>query len=67
MSSQNKSVALLSKASKRNLRKKDLRAIKKAKFENLDISVIEDNTNFTFNINLADKREDIFYDPLKVS
>ncbi|CAG8810393.1 32508_t:CDS:1, partial [Racocetra persica] len=54
MSSQNKPVALLSKASKRNLRKKDHRAIKKAKFENLDISVIEDNTNSTSNINLAD-------------
>ncbi|RIB11970.1 hypothetical protein C2G38_2202061, partial [Gigaspora rosea] len=65
MSSQNKSVALLSKASKRNLRKKDLRAIKKAKFENLDISVVEDNTNSTSNINLADERDDIFYDPLK--
>ncbi|CAG8807380.1 12852_t:CDS:1, partial [Racocetra persica] len=52
-------------ASKRNLRKKGLRAIKKAKFKNLDISVVEDNTNSTSNINLADVREDIFYDPLK--
>ncbi|CAG8773799.1 21497_t:CDS:2 [Gigaspora margarita] len=66
MLSQNKPVALLSKASKRNLRKKDLRSIKKAKFENPDISAfVGDNANFTSNINLVDEREDIFYDPLK--
>ncbi|CAG8834016.1 11423_t:CDS:1, partial [Gigaspora margarita] len=57
---------ILSKASKRNLCKKDLRAIKKVKFGNLDISAfVGDNTNSTSNINLADERKDIFYDPLK--
>ncbi|CAG8805894.1 27286_t:CDS:2, partial [Racocetra persica] len=35
------------------------------KFENLDISVVGGNTNSTSNINLADEREDIFYNPLK--
>ncbi|CAG8615189.1 44390_t:CDS:2, partial [Gigaspora margarita] len=66
MSFQNKPTVSLSKVSKRNLYKKEYRAIKKAKFENLDISV-RDNINLISNfiINLVDKRETIFYDPLK--
>ncbi|CAG8715968.1 16681_t:CDS:2 [Gigaspora margarita] len=66
MSFQNKTIVLLSKASKRNLRKKELRVIKKAKFKNLDIStIVKDNINSTPNINLANERKDIFYDSLK--
>ncbi|CAG8601211.1 981_t:CDS:1, partial [Racocetra persica] len=54
-------------ASKRNLRKKDLCATKKAKIEK-PISSITNKGNSISNIilNQADKRENIFYDPLKV-
>ncbi|CAG8851758.1 21071_t:CDS:1, partial [Gigaspora margarita] len=66
MLSQDKSIVSSSKASKRNLHKKEFHAIKKGKFENIDISV-RDNINSTSNliINLPDEREDIFYNPLK--
>ncbi|RIB23638.1 hypothetical protein C2G38_2170630 [Gigaspora rosea] len=53
-------------ASKRNLRKKDLCATKKAKNEWLD-SLIINEVNSNIIVNRADKRENIFYDPLKKS
>ncbi|CAG8715093.1 45928_t:CDS:2 [Gigaspora margarita] len=58
---------VLSKASKRNLRKKDLRATKKAKIGRPNSSIINKEVNSTSNIivNQVDKRENIFYDPLK--
>ncbi|CAG8567491.1 42374_t:CDS:2, partial [Gigaspora margarita] len=66
MLSQDKPMVSLSKAFKRNSCKKEHCAIKKAKFECFDI-FNGDNINPTPDIiiNLADEREDIFYDPLK--
>ncbi|CAG8814978.1 137_t:CDS:2 [Gigaspora margarita] len=66
MSSQNMPI-ILSKAFKRNLRRKEQRAIKKAKFENHGGSIIVADTDSTSNtiVNQTDEREDIFYDPLR--
>ncbi|CAG8697103.1 3310_t:CDS:2 [Gigaspora margarita] len=58
MSLQNTPV-ILSKASKRNLRKKDLHATKKAKIEK-PVSSITNEVD-----SISDKRENIFYNPLK--
>ena len=62
MSSRN----VLSKAFKSNLRKKDLHATKKAKIERLD-SLINEEVDSNIIVNQVDKRENIFYNPLKVS
>ncbi|CAG8789899.1 1707_t:CDS:2, partial [Gigaspora margarita] len=56
---------VLSKASKSNLRKKDLHATKKAKIERPDSSIINGEVNSNIIVNQADKRENIFYNPLK--
>ncbi|CAG8834918.1 23464_t:CDS:1, partial [Racocetra persica] len=56
---------VLSKAFKRNLRKKDLCATKKAKIERSDSSIINEEVNSNIIVNQADKRENIFYDLLK--
>ncbi|CAG8637639.1 23759_t:CDS:2 [Gigaspora margarita] len=64
---QNKAIVSLLKALKRNLyKKKEHHAIKNAKFESTNIS-IRDNINLTTNIttSMANKRENIFYNPLK--
>ncbi|CAG8806448.1 35748_t:CDS:2, partial [Gigaspora margarita] len=50
---------ILSKASKRNLHKKDLRATKKAKIKK-PVSSITNEVN-----SISHKRENIFYNPLK--
>ncbi|CAG8844353.1 17378_t:CDS:2, partial [Racocetra persica] len=52
-------------AFKRNLCKKDLRATKKTKIERSDSSIINEKVNSNIIVNQADKRENIFYDPLK--
>ncbi|CAG8845905.1 19080_t:CDS:2, partial [Gigaspora margarita] len=53
-------------ASKRNFRKKDLCATKKAKNERPDSSIIKEEVNSNIIVNQANKRENIFYDPLKI-
>ena len=60
---------IISKACKRNLRRKEQRDIKKAKIENHDGSIIDEGADSTSNsiILLTDERRDIFYDPLRVS
>ena len=58
--------AILSKASKRNLCKKNLRVTKKAKIKKSDSSIINVDTISNIIVNQADKRVNIFYDPLKV-
>ncbi|CAG8791627.1 23705_t:CDS:1, partial [Racocetra persica] len=50
---------------KRNLRKKDLYATKKAKIERSDSSIINEEVDSNIIVNQTDKRENIFYDPLK--
>ena len=57
---------ILSKASKRNLCKKNLHIIKKAKIEKSDSSISNVDSISNIIVNQADKRVNIFYDPLKV-
>ncbi|CAG8835904.1 31260_t:CDS:2, partial [Gigaspora margarita] len=57
---------ILSKASKRNLYKKELRTIKKAKIEKSDSPIVREG-DFTLNSSANQIEEtNIFYDPLKV-
>ncbi|CAG8816102.1 5706_t:CDS:2, partial [Racocetra persica] len=58
---------VLSKAFKRNLHKKDLCVTKKTKIERSDSSIINEKVNSNIIVNQADKRENIFYNPLKIS
>ncbi|CAG8836922.1 21639_t:CDS:1, partial [Racocetra persica] len=51
-------------ASKRNLRKKKLRTIKKAKIKKSDSSIIEEGISNS-NANHIEESMNIFYDPLK--
>ncbi|CAG8836042.1 17081_t:CDS:2, partial [Gigaspora margarita] len=65
MSSQNSPI-ILSKSSKRNQRKKELRAIKKAKIKNPNNSIIGgDDSTFNSSANQIKERTNIFYDSLK--
>ncbi|CAG8844861.1 18259_t:CDS:1, partial [Racocetra persica] len=57
---------ILSKASKRNLRKKELRTIKKAKIEKSDSPIVgEGDSTLNSSANQNEERTNIFYDPLK--
>ncbi|CAG8535269.1 18473_t:CDS:2 [Gigaspora margarita] len=65
MSSQNSPI-ILSKSSKKNQCKKELRAIKKAKIENPNNSIIGgDDSTFNSSANQIKERTNIFYDFLK--
>ncbi|CAG8727658.1 21866_t:CDS:2, partial [Gigaspora margarita] len=65
MSSRNTHITL-SKTSKRNLRKKELRTIKRAKVENPNSSIIKGGySSFNSSINQIEERTNIFYDPQK--
>ncbi|RIB06630.1 hypothetical protein C2G38_2216612 [Gigaspora rosea] len=65
MSLQN--IPIMLKAFKRNLHKKGLRIIKKAKIEKFDSSIVSEGAStFNSSANQIEERTNIFYDPLKI-